>query len=78
MLAIKFYSTFVYSTCTMYTVNQLTEESSSHVWLVGWKGVRGGPACVGWPRIKRSLYFLELFYNQNCNNPALEATFHNF
>jgi hypothetical protein len=33
--------------------------SSSHVWLM--VGVEGGPVYVGWPRIKRSLFFLKLF-----------------
>ncbi len=39
----------------LYTVTQ-----AAHV-FGWWWGVEGGPAYVGWPRIKRSLYFLKHF-----------------
>ena len=41
--------------CTVYTVTQ-----AAHM-FGWWWGVEGGPAYVGWPRIKRSLFFWNFF-----------------
>jgi hypothetical protein len=45
----------------MYTVTQGGYELKKAAHGFGWQGVGGGPACVGWPRIKSFLFFLELF-----------------
>jgi hypothetical protein len=46
----------------LYTVTQDEYELRKAAHMFGWLwGVEGGPAYVGWPRIKRSLFFLKLF-----------------
>ncbi len=49
----------------LYTVTQ-----AAHV-FGWWWGVEGGPAYVGWPRIKRSLFFWIFFYNHKIIEKSL-------